>query len=77
MFFTIHLAPNIMLLPTISSGVLLNPNILRENIPLSLYRSIRNIGLHCMIHAHKRVGWYPIRVERLRLKLVSSMFYSF
>ena len=31
-FFTIHLAPNSMIGPTIASGVLLNPNILGENI---------------------------------------------
>ena len=34
MFFTIHLAPNINVGLTIASGVLLNPNILRDNIPL-------------------------------------------
>ena len=34
MFFTIHLAPNIMIGLTIASGVLLNLNILRDNIPL-------------------------------------------
>ena len=37
MFFTIHLAPNIIIGPTIASGVLLNPNILRYNIP-DIYR---------------------------------------
>ena len=35
MFFKTHLAPNITIGPTIASGVILNPNILRENIPLS------------------------------------------
>ena len=34
MFFTTHLAPNIMIRPTISSGVTLIPNILREKIAL-------------------------------------------
>ena len=38
MFFTIHLAPNIMIGLTIASGVLLNPNILRKNIPLILIK---------------------------------------
>ena len=35
MFLTNHLAPNIMIGPTIASGVILNPNILRECIALS------------------------------------------
>ena len=36
MFFTIHLDLNIMIGLTIASGVLLNPNILSDNIPLTL-----------------------------------------
>ena len=30
MFFTTHLAPNIMIGPTIAAGVILNSNIFRE-----------------------------------------------
>ena len=33
MFFKIHLAPKIIIGLTIASGVLLNPTILRHNIP--------------------------------------------
>ena len=36
MFFTTHLAPNIMICPTIALGVILNPNILHECRPISL-----------------------------------------
>ena len=41
MFFTAHLASNIMIGPTIASGVILNINILHENIPL-ICNSIEN-----------------------------------
>ena len=34
MFFTIHMAPNFNISPTIASGVILNPNILHECIAL-------------------------------------------
>ena len=47
MFFTTHLAPNIMIGPTIASGVILNPYILRKCLALKqylqMYVSIVNI----------------------------------
>ena len=38
MFFATHPAPNVMIGPTIASGVILNPNIIRECIALSKFK---------------------------------------
>ena len=48
MFFTIHLAHNILIGLTIASGVILNPNILRNNIVTGAIRDA-NLGHthHC------------------------------
>ena len=48
MFFATHLAPNIMLGPTIASGVILNPNILFENIALDKMNGVSgHLCAHC------------------------------
>ena len=49
MFFTTHLAPKIIIGLTIASGVLLNPNILRDNIPLS-YKLHQELVAWCDQH---------------------------
>ena len=53
MFFTIYLSPNIMIGLTIASGVLLIPNLLRDNIPLkwsvdkyNIYLCLNNTNLN-------------------------------
>ena len=50
MFFT-TLAHNIMIGPTIASGVILNPNILSKNIPITLlfFLKLGSSSQHCEI----------------------------
>ena len=55
MLLTTHLAPDVMIGPTIASGVILNPKILREYIALTRKRHLPPNYL-LTEHLHKLLG---------------------
>ena len=71
MFFTIHPAPNIMIGLTITSGVLLNLNILRENIPLMFSLTILN---QCIRKQNVQYNYQAARFDLLKTYILTMTY---